>query len=191
MALITTTYSVAAGNLILDRQGYIGYSDAERRFTSIPRGELSFSVKNGPITLSGVGDTQALDINCTLPPGFAYVLEDMSIFNLGGVDADAWGNFGECRIINTPPRGAWNQAFDLRSPGEYFQSGTTTAKSFFIPYNPFQKLIIPQGTCNLFTSLFNDTTNQSAMTFSYLARFWIFDIEQALHQPVNWPIPVR
>lgn len=191
MAIVTTTFSVEAGNVILDRQGYIGVGDEARRYTSIPRGEINFSIKNGAIALTGVGDSQELNINCTLPPGYAYVIEDISIFKLAGVDGDAWESNAECRVINSPPRGAWTQAFDLRSPGEYFQTSTTSAKSFYIPYNPFQRVMVPQGSCNLFIALFNGTTNQSAMTFNFLARFWVFDVEQSYSQGINWPIPTR
>lgn len=195
MAIVTSSFSVALGNMVMQTVPYVGAGDMDKVNTPIPRSEINFQISDGAVTLSGVGDSQSLVITCVLPPSFAYVVQEVSLFNLTGVDADAWQNFGTCRIRNNTaePTQVWKHSLDFFSRGPFFVSATTDGKSYHLASpGELNRLIIPGTNASLVIALHNPTLNDSAMVVDgFLARFLQFDVNQAYHFGSNVPIPVR
>lgn len=193
MAVITSAFSVALANMTMETIPYTGGGTMEQVNTPIPRAEINFIINDGSVTLSGVGDTQLINITCNLPLSFAYIVQEISISQLVGVDGDAWANFGLCRLRNNNSVGAWKHSFDLFSRGNYFVTATTQAKSYHLSApGELNRLVIPGTSATLITTLANVTTNQSAMILDgFMARFLQFDINQAYFYGANTPIPIR
>jgi len=194
MAVVTTAFSVALGNMRMQTIPYVGGGSMEKVNTPIPRAEINFEINNGAVTLSGVGDSQTIDITCVLPLSFAYVVQEISLTNLVGVDGDAWEPIGICRIRNNSIElPTWKHSMDLFSRGHYFVSATTRGRGYHLASpGELNRMIIPGTSANLVIQLSNITLNQSAMTIDgFLARFLVFDVNQAYFYGGNTPIPVR
>lgn len=193
MAVVDTTFAVSLGNMIMETIPYVGAGNMAKVNTPIPRSEINFQISDGAVTISGAGDSQTLTISCDLPLSFAYVVQEISMTSLQGDDADAWENFGVCRIRNNVTGGTWKHSMDLFSRGDFFVSATQTGKSYHLNSpGDLNRLIIPGTSANLLVRLANPTLDQSAMVIDgFLARFLQFDIGQAYHYGANVPVPVR
>lgn len=193
MAVITTSFSIALGNMKMETVPYVGAGDMAKTGTPIPRSEVNFTVSDGAVTLSGSGDSQTLNLTCELPLSFAYVVQEISIHNLVGIDAENWEDKGQCRIRVYTTEGSWKHSLDLFSRGHFFSTATTNGKSFHLASpGELNRLVIPGTRANLVIALSNPTLEQSAMVLDgFLARFLVFDVNQAYNFGANVPIPVR
>lgn len=194
MALLTTAFNVANGTMALKTTPYQGAGDLQKQSTGIPRAELNYTISNGVIALSGVGDSQRIVITCELPLSYAYVLQEVSLCNLTGVDGDNWPDRGFACIRNNLLNGTdWKSAVDIFSRGDFSDAVGGFGKSYICPSNNYvSRLIIPETSANFLMNLHNITTNQSAMTLgAFHCRFLQYDIAQAYTWPVNSPVLTR
>lgn len=195
MTVVNTQLNVAAGNMTMEVIPYVGAGDMGKVNTPIPRAEINFQVNSEAIAVATGGDSQRLLINCALPLSFAYVVQEISIYNLAGVDAGDWETVASCRIRNTAISGkTWAHSFDLWSRGTYSASPTTnTARSYHLSSpGDLNRLVIPGSNANLDVGVSNPTVDGTAMSIDgFLARFLQFDINQAYFYGANTPLPVR
>lgn len=193
MAIVYTTFQTSSTNMTMEVVPYMGAGDMDKVNTPIPRAEINFIVTSGAITISGVGDTQELRFICALPNSYAYVVQEISIFQLYGDDIDAWENWGACRIKNNQSGKTWAHSMDLWSRGEYNKDAIGSKNYHLSSPGELNRLIIPGvGGANLQVTLSNVTTDQSAMVVDgFLARFLQFDINQAYFFGANTPVPIR
>lgn len=193
MAVIDTPFSVALGNMAMETIPYAGAGGMAMVNTPVPRAEVNFTFQSGAVTLSGSGDTQSLTISCALPPSFAYIVQEVSITDLAGVDGDNWDNFGISRIRVDTPDKTWKHSLDLFSRGSYQSSPTTRGKSYHLAApGELNRMLIPLVSANLVILLQNPTTQDSAMIVgAFFARFLQFDVNQAYFYGANVPLPVR
>jgi len=171
---------------------YSGLPDVISERTGIPRGEQSFNENGTAITLAGVGDVQQLIVNCNLPPGYAYVFRECNAFNLA-TDATDWDSTAYLGFTDSLTGG--EQSFKIAV--EMASSGATqfgTRKIINSPIEPFRQVILPaNGTSQIQAQLIwtNAVTNGAVGSLFFSCRFLQFDIEQAHHYAVNYPIPTR
>lgn len=196
MAIVTTTFNLANANMEMQRIPYSGIGAMDAVNTPIPRAELNYLISAGDIAVATGGDSQKITIVCDLPLSFAYVVQEISILSLEGVDGDEWENFGVCRLRTTSPSGTWSHSLDLSSRGAYSRLITATpgwGKSYHLTApGELNRLIIPGTSANLLISLRNPTVDGSAMVIAgFMARFIQFDVNQAYFYGANTPVPVR
>jgi len=192
MAVVTSSFNLDAGNMVLQTVPYVGAGGMDLVNTPVPRAELNFQIELGAVTLSGVGDTQAVNIKCVLPLSFAYLVQEISITGFFGTDANDWDDWGICRIksINTEPTQTWQHSFDLWSRGAFGVG--LDGKNYHLNTSPdLNRLAIPGVSADLTVILANTASNKSAMTINFLARFLQYDINQAFSLGPNVPVPVR
>lgn len=195
MAVVNTSINVAAGNMVMETIPYVGAGGMDTVNTPIPRAEVNFQINDVDIPVATGGDTQRVLIKCVLPLSFAYVVQEISVYSLYGVDAADWGATPTCRIRNTAIGGrTWAHSMDLWSRGVHSASPITIkSRSYHLSCpGELNRLVIPGTDANLDINLVNDTADGTAMTIDgFLARFLQFDINQAYFFGANTPIPVR
>lgn len=190
MALVTTTLTPPPSIF-----SYSGMSDVVGVMTDVPRAEVHFTLDSGDVTLSGVGDTQRLIINCVTPQGYAYVMREVH-FAMFADDIDDWGAIAWLGFQDGESAGTRS----FRSPMEMFSDGTMvrggglTAARIWTPKAIVKQVVIPNDPkegCLLEVFVNNNVTNGDAAIAFFSARLLQFDIEQANNFAVNNPSPVR
>lgn len=192
MAIVYTTFKVASGNMTMDTVPYAGAGGMDFTNSPIPRAEVNFIVTGGAITISGVGDSQIVRFICQLPLSFAYVVQEVSVFQLYGDDIAQWQNITSCRIRNNQSGKTWAHSLDLFSRGQYNKDALLSKSYQLNAPGELNRLIIPGTSADLTVEIANPTTDQSVMAVdSFFARFLQFDVNQAYFYGANTPIPVR
>lgn len=195
MALVTTTFSVGNGGVLMERFPYTGAGDMQKMQTGIPRSEVNFLMTSGFIAASAVGDNQRFIINCDLPSSYAYVLQEVSLSNLVGVDGANWdpNTITTIRTINID-QSEWRHSLDFFSRGDTWDGiAGSVSKSYHMSFiNPLKRLIIPGQSATLQIHVTNETEEQSSMLIAgFFARFLEFDVNQAHFYAANTPDPTR
>lgn len=172
---------------------FVGSGPQQQYGSPIPRAEVTFSAQSTAVAASAAGDSQMLRITCTLPPSFAYVLQEVNLFELVGDDVGNWENCSSSRISNSAPTDTWVYALNVCSSGKFEVAGFGVTKSWFLePGGGLRKVIIPGTACDLVVHIGNDTLEQSSVSLgSFFARFLVFDIQQAHNYVMNTPQIVR
>lgn len=186
MAVITTTFSPLPVSFPFINP----YGEPLQWQTGIPRSELVFSVVDQDITLAGVGDTQRVIFNCTLPTGFAYVITEGNM-RITGADFADWQNQAFSALSSeatTTP--IWDSVFPM--PGIDVTEGPTFGNVIYTS-GVTNKIVIPAGGLNgrWRWKVDNLVTNGIAMKLTGFARALVFDRNQAQQWQVNTPLPVR
>lgn len=192
MATITTSFAPAAQMFPFDMDQLGGSSYGQ--YTAAPRGRVCFRVADGVIAAKGAGDVGFITCDCELPLGYAYIAEYIycSIQCTADTgDADHYSNIGLL-------------SYRL-GDGQSTRFNQLISQGLFTDFTDSQKVWIPERLFPL--PLFNDQGNTPnvdveiidddgvnatvAGTFSVLACFMQFDIEQAYNLGINFPTPVQ
>lgn len=188
MALISTNFTP-----VVQYFPYTGIADVARTERSaIPRAEIVFAQIDGAVTISGVGDTQRINVNMNLPRNYAYALVDANIA-VTGVDALQWATTVAMAVFND--LAAVTQKVHLQGVSNgLLNTGADSRKSY--TFATLTKQIIKPlvgSASSVFAQvqLSNNTTDQTAMEVDFFFRWFQFDIDQALHFAVNQAILVR
>jgi len=175
-----------------------GLADARRVYTSVPRGILRFDLEVG-LDAKPVNDSHDLQITCSFPAGFAYIMSSVAfeievdtatdwdancqsrIFN--GLPNSAPGNvqFGTFGMANVPgtvaqdPRRILN--FQLGTLSDWyrhpiFRSSGAVGHSFILNYHNSAAAV--QGAGSVF----------------FHAACYQYELNQAVRFPLNNPLPV-
>lgn len=168
------------------------FSFVEDRNSIEPRGELIFLADTAAITLSGVGDTQSLEVRCACPENFAYVLVEAHI-QISGV-ADSCTNWDPIMRGNAANRNGTIR-FQLQSQGIWTGiSGSGGPEGrIWEPVIGTQTIIIPRpGSENTVSfKVSNTTLNEAAVVLACWIRFVIYDVLQIHNAGVNTPVLTR
>lgn len=175
---------------------YTGLPAGDLRL-NLPRAEVHFG---GPqlsanVTVAGAGDDQRIDITCTLPLGYAYVLRELHL-SMVNDDAADWEDNGFTTWQNSTteadrstfvPMGIHSTGGGANGPAGFRVKNWTLV-------DPIRQVVKPavgnQGL-EFFLSLQNPVIDGAAGFVHFMIRFLQYDIEQAHHYAVNNPIPVR
>lgn len=165
--------------------------------SNIPRGELDFYIANGSVTAGNATDNQRVEITCTLPRGFAFLLTDLDLYMQVPYASD-WNVYARANMSNTPNSGMLKSTSAIR-----LDAGARITKSDDMTYDELvyhpvdlpDRLFYPPAndTSNptLVLYLVNATANQGAAFCTFNARFLQYDVLQAHRSPVNTPTYTR
>ena len=157
----------------------------------VPLGEVQCVNSNFTIPAPGAGNNQALDINCPLDKGWAYVLlECFASIAVGGTNTWEVGLntiWRDGETTNT----MWI-AVPMISEGIIEESGAEVI-TYYPPVIPdtVMRPNTPDDGAFFKAKAYNATINGGAATGRFYARFLRFGIQQAQHYGINFPIPVR
>lgn len=182
MAVITTTVTVEATPYPI-----IGVPGNN----NIPRREnIHFSTE--AVTLSGVGDTQHLNVNFPLNKSYSYVLTRLTML-LFGVDSADWGTTPYVQLLDG--LGAVNSVvYDIPMIASAAISGSASPSKLYsvLPGSEIKKpMVALSDDAKLAFQLDNLNTNGTAMTIRSTANFLVYDLDQSYSWPTNTPFLVR
>jgi len=178
--------------LIVPEPRIIPFTLVEEKETNLPRGQLVFRVDEAAITLSGVGDSQSVEVRCACPENFAYALLEahIEIHGAAGLaanwDADMRGNVqsrnGDIKIA-MHSEGVWTGISGAGGPeGRIWE-----------PIRGTPMIIVPTpGESNTVSfKVSNTTLNEATVDLDALIRFVIYDVAQIHQVEVNTPQLIR
>lgn len=165
----------------------------EQWWSNNPMAEIVFTSKDEDITLSGVGDSQAVSWICNLPPGYGYTFEELNFGMYNSVDpteVDGWSVPSFSNLVDQSPSLWITPVLVERSVA------TPIASNGLRVWTPTaglpKKVVQAIGTgANFQINLQNLNTNKSALKVRAFARFFQFDLNQAYRTSVNAPVLVR
>lgn len=156
--------------------------------TIVPRAEITFSVVGGAVTVSGVGDTQEVEVTCTLPRNYAYVLADL-FYSVALSETNLWpaSSSSLYRAQAGPP------VLYLEAMSENLVGGGNwlNMRSYRLDDKPTLLLKTPDSTAVLQSQIHNSNTAQPDAFLWYFARFYMYDFDQANRWEVNTPLLTR
>lgn len=189
MAVITTTLAPEPDYFPL-----VGIQDQPQQQSYLPKGLMLFAIGevSANIPASGAGDSQFLIVNCELPRGFAYALQDCH-FDIQGTDADAW--LPATRVtLSSNATTALARTFIMTEVQSIGVAAIGTNLRTYGLVNPMKSLMIVESKAaagHFGILITNETLNQSAITFHMYVSLVQYNIEQAHHVRVNTPQIVR
>ncbi len=186
--MATTTTTTAPDPEIFSFSGLPGLQDLERSW--YPRGYLSFEDGSVAITVAGAGEDQVWRINCVLPIGYAYILEDVHIWMQGTLaDLAGWDSVMNGELIFDDPLRTIQ--FDGVTTGDTFATTTIDRRVWTFPDLPKAIVVASDAISQVGFRVGNHTTDDAAMAGGVFVRFLQFDIEQAHHVRIHTPQLVR
>lgn len=190
MAVITTSITPS-----LKVFPYSGVPELLLDRSDFPRSEIEFKVLNGAIALTGVGDSMFVALACVLPLNYAYTLSDFFLTIHSAAGATNNFNTALTLFINDDVLGLV-RTYEIFLPNEstsaMFGATMIDTKTYCITCFPTQLLKGETGgQIELSIQGTNETTNDTAYTLDFFARFQQFDVNQAQNADVNRQTPVR
>lgn len=165
-----------------------------------PRARYDFDVQADAIDAKATANTNRLDITCTLPPNYAYVLDNIFIKATGTAavpgDADSTDNYesiAQCFLNLSNSR---RQVMELFSHGSFTQgSAEADCGKIWTPQSLTRQMGFNLTGNSMTVQIFivdSDNSNATvAGTLNVHVSVLQFDIEQAYNVIVNAPVPVR
>lgn len=152
-----------------------------------PIAELLAFANGAAITISGVGDTQQIQVLVTLPVNYTYawVYANAAIVGAGAKTADNWEDDA---ALNYTTSGTF-VATSWISAGASEQTGNWV-KSFRLPEGTLPNTLL-RGGDPVASQFMNLSTDDIAVTFSMTLRFLVYTVVQEFDTAVNTPILVR
>lgn len=149
-----------------------------------PRGSISFE-DTIAVTAGGASD-QLWDIQCTLPSGYAYVLQEVHLALQGATSSlTNWDSSVTCGFGD----GVHNVPFDgINTTGGSFVTSTVTIQNWTFPDLP--RLIIiatDPAIISVRLSVGNNTIGDAGMTGLVFISCLQYDVEQAHHVRIHTP----
>ncbi len=177
---------------------YVPYERPPQNITlwsAIPRGLASFVIDGQALDAKALNDEALLNLQGTLPPNFAYVMQDMNV-TIAQDLAENWSTFINLNLQNfyrSPETlhvalaGNWVQDFLGAA-----QDASTRASSQRQPYPSFPLLGVNAAGVQINISTFNNVAAAAAAgVVNAFISFWQFDLEQIRKYPINSPIPTQ
>jgi len=166
-------------------------------WTAIPRGLLSFIVAAQLLDAKAINDDQLLNITATLPPNFAYVMQDCTL-TLVATGMGFWDpfcnlnlqNYYRCnRNLAIGLASNWVSGFEV---SQLFNGARTLTKNG-VSGTPWPRMpILPTpGTTGIQTVMSCGNGDNGATTaglVDYAISFWQYDLEQIRKFPINTAI---
>lgn len=163
-------------------------------WTAIPRGLRGFIVDLQLLDAKPIGDTQTFSLTGTLPPGFAYVLSEISLTFI----QDAGSFWEDNYVLNLQSfyQGSLSISMNWTLPLSNSGFGNDTRQSGAGSHDHLPKapMWAPRGTSGVQINISGinlNTVAATAGTISAFINFWEFDLEQIRKYPVNNPLPVH
>lgn len=174
----------------------LAYSGDVQEYTAMPRGRLVFRVNDSVIAAKDALNTTSIQVQNTLPAGYAYVLEWMQADILLATDAAEAAQFDAVGQLQFAlGDGAGTRDNQLNSEGIYattLNAGSGRAWNAIAPF-PLPIFNLLQNTPSV-TIRLNDSDAVNATVaalFNSTLSFLQYDIEQVFNIGVNFPIPVQ
>lgn len=181
MAVIATTFSPEF--TVFPWEGSPGQAESIR-----PIGELIANIRDGDVPLTGVGDSQLVRADVTLPVNFTYALTGASVNIItAGVPADNnWDALASMIFFDTVSGGNQTMEWGIGWRSHGVTSIDSNSAQMYCPGCPLPTFLQVGGS--LWQSRFtNPTTNDIEATFNMTFRFLMFTISQRFDSLVNTP----
>ncbi len=185
---------------IVMTSSYVPYERPPQPYTlwsAIPRGLQSFIVATALLDAKALNDDALLNLTATLPPNFAYVLNDIN-FNITQDTAFAWADvctlnlqsFYRAEINESVALSCtWRQDFFLTD----IFNATNRSMQVTQPWPSFPMIGTPGTTgiqCVISSGNPADAAALAGTVNAYMS-WWQFDLEQVRKYPINSPQPVH
>ncbi len=177
-----------------------GMSEAQRLASAVPRGLIRFDTVVGQtITAKPINDSYDLQVTCSLPDGFAYILSGLS-FQVAVDTISDYDDTCQGRIFNglptAAPGGAEHAIFDMTEvastvalrPMRILSYGRGTLATWF--HHPFTRNLA--GTGLSFLINYHNSAAPAAATglVSFHLSIYQYELNQLVRFPLNYPTPV-
>lgn len=150
------------------------------------------------ITAKDALDTKTIDLTLTLPPNFAYALDQLfaRLGSATSIDSDNYTNLAFCSLDFTVGPIAEDVFFTLESPGDVIDDVDGAAKMYALAQEQrFTEVFFNQaGVSPVMVVSMNDidaVNNTDALNLRFYASFLEYDIRQTDDVVVNAPMPVH
>jgi len=163
----------------------------------IPAAQISFRVYGGTIAAAAGAADQSFRIHCLLREGYAYILNDVSMYLTDAEAGDIadWGTKVTAYTSNVADGETGESPWLAGVPMEginVINGSTALGAGIYTPARIPQNIIIPNSAnAELHLNMFNAQTDGGPITLYLLATFLEFSIQQAHHWAINTPWPVR
>lgn len=171
--------------------------ESETWSSNAPRAEKIFSITGANnVTAAAGGEDQRINTTLVLPKGFAYVLVEFHATLFGLDDIADWDPAAFVVLKDTTDFATVTQFAGLpcEKSSIWHVAPTQGGAEYTIPTEMLlKKTVIPHmnNDADMDFALSNIIADGGVMTFRLLARFLVYDINQAHHYEVNAPVPIR
>jgi len=167
---------------------------ARQQYTAVPRGRITFQANNITIVAKIATNTTSILATCTLPPNFAYAFEFANQRVVILTDPGDADNFDDVSMLAVAfADGLGSRGVQLISVGITGDAGNAGSQKVWAPVNPYTQPIFNQdGASPSIVFICNDTNaaNTDEGDYSCLLSLLVYDIEQVMAFPLNFPLPV-
>lgn len=175
-----------------------GMSEAQRLVSAAPRGLVRFSF-TAALTAKPINDDYNLQITCSLPLNFAYVLSSMS-YSIQVDTATDFNAVAKVRVFNglahLPPGNTQSLPLDMSN---YNDAGTGAPERIanfslgelrsWFP-NPIWAPANASGMSFILNHDNGADPAAAAGLINFFATFYQYELNQAVRFPLNFPFPV-
>lgn len=177
-----------------------GLSDPARERSDVPRQEVWFIENFAAITAGGAGNEQHVDFTCSLPRNFSYALTDLSFGLVAPAAGSSGNNFevGANVIVQDGSSTTLSNQFSLQglTAVSTFLAGGKQELCWCMPDDCMPSMIFKaaeptSSNVVLNGNMFNWSQNDGVYLFYLMARFLMFDYNQAYHWAPNTPTLTR
>lgn len=174
-----------------------GMSDAHRLLNHVPRGMIRFTAAEA-LDAKPVNDLINLSVFSSLPQGYAYIFSSIS-FEIACDTAAEWNSTARVRIFNGQPNAptAPNEQPALVTMTNYNDGGTSDSRRILDLAQGSLRNWWPSPIYNarFAISIILQFTNfnvnvQAAGDLIFNMQLYQYDLNQAVRQPLNSPLPV-
>lgn len=192
--MATVTQNVSG---IRTYQPFEGMSELQRMANGVPRGLVRF-VTTSALTAKPVNDVINLQITCSLPPAFAYVVSAIN-FMITVDTATDWNPTARFRAFdgmpNAAPNNTQNAVFSMANYDNASVNDDRRILTFQFggirEWFPNPVYAPPGGFPSLILNYDNAAAAvQAAGTMSFALTCYQYELNQAVRYPLNSPIPV-
>ena len=186
MAAVLTTIIPEASSFSFEGRG-----DLLRAQTQVARQE-TFFVGSQTVVAAGAGDTRQVKFEFNLPPNFAFVCIEMSA-RIIATAGDLWEKQSDGTFAN-----AQSGARSIEIPVSLTTSSTMAeaiqASTLIYTMKTVTKMVltpINNESVQMTINFRDSKASSGAATFTWFARFLMYDVTQAHHYQVNSPTLTR
>jgi len=167
-------------------------------WSAIPRGLQTFFLAAATLDAKAINDDFLLSIRATIPPNFAYVMNEVS-WTISQDRALDWEdvcllnlqNFYRGLDLNNPVSGNWMNPTQSLDQGGVSDVRTMGNGTLNWPTSPMIGTASTTGIQINFQAINGAAAAAAAGTVDFFISFWQFDLEQIRKYPINSPQPVH
>ncbi len=173
-------------------------SEAVRLVTAVPRGLIRFDTETS-LTAKPVNDSYDLQLTCSLPNGFAYVLSQLS-FRISVDTASDFDAVASGRVFNglpnVPTTNTQYAAFNMSSVPDTVANDPTRVLDYSLGSlndwfpGPIVRSAEAIGHSFLLNYHNSAAAVQAAGSIFFHMSVYQYELNQAVRYPLNFPLPV-